>query len=226
MSTNLLHELAELVLERAGGATHVVAVDGGDAAGKTTFADRLGEVLSACAPVVRVQADDFEHLRAIRHRQGPLSPEGYVEDTYDLDAMETLLLRPLRNGEAIVRRAFDWVTDTPLHDTAAPVAPGTVVLIDGCFLLRARLRSFFDTTVFLDVNEQERLRRAIGRGHAHLGSPEAVVERFRRRYLPGFALYLAREDPVTHADVVIDNNDIAAPPFVAPAHVEDGAPER
>lgn len=164
-------------------------------------------------PVVRVEADHFEHPRAVRYRRGPLSPEGYFEDTYDLDALEDRLLRPLRSGEPIVRRTLDWVTDAPFNDEPERVEPGSVVLVDGCFLLRARLRPLFDTTVFLDVAEEERLRRAVSRRPAHLGSEEAVLERCRRRYLPGFALYLAREDPVAHADVVVDNDDVTAPMF-------------
>lgn len=113
-SRGLLDELADLLVGRAGGATHVVAIDGGDAAGKATLADHLGERLSRTVPVLRVQAGHFEHSRAIRHRRGALSPVGYFEDTYDLQAIEALLLRPLRAGEPVVGRSFDWVTDTPV----------------------------------------------------------------------------------------------------------------
>ena len=184
---------------------------GGDAAGKATFADRLGEVLARRAPIVRVQADHFEHPRAIRHRRAVVSAKGYLEDTYDLGAMEALLLRPLRAGEPIVRRKLDWVSDTPLHDEPVRVAPGAVVPAGGCFLLRARHRPFFETTAILAVSEEERLRHAIPRQLARFASEEAVVERFRQRHLPGFALYLEREDPIAHADLVIDNSDVTAP---------------
>lgn len=85
------------------------------------------------------------------------------------------------------------------------------MLVDGCCLLRARIRAFFHTTVYLEVTGEERLRRFTSRQVAGPGSMEAVVESFRKRCLPGFDLYLAREDPIAHADVVLDNNDVSAP---------------
>lgn len=54
-----------------------VAVDGVDAAGKTTFADELAEsIRSRGRPVVRVSADDFPIVRRVRHRRGRDSPRG------------------------------------------------------------------------------------------------------------------------------------------------------
>ena len=51
----------------------LVAVDGLDGAGKTTFADLLAPRLDR--PVVRVRADDFLNPAAVRHARGRESPE-------------------------------------------------------------------------------------------------------------------------------------------------------
>ena len=55
------------------------AVDGIDCAGKTTFADRLGELLGAN----RVSVDDFLRPPEERYARGELSGEGYYRDSHD-----------------------------------------------------------------------------------------------------------------------------------------------
>jgi uridine kinase len=207
----VLHELALCIGVQARPQVHLVAVDGGDAAGKTTFANDLGTVLSATRPVVRIEADWFENPRAVRYARGIASAVGYFEDTYDYDALESCVLRPLRNGGNIVRKKLDWHTDQPVSARRESVPKGAVAIIDGCFLLRSGIRGFFDTTIFLQADEDERLRRAVPRQRSQFGSEEAVLDRFRARYLPGFALYEERERPAAHADFVIDNTDFTAP---------------
>jgi uridine kinase len=91
-----------------------VAIDGGDAAGKTTFADYLAENVGRDRPVIRVQADHFEYPRSIRYRRGASSPEGYFADTYDYEALEKLVLDPFEQGLPVVRGINDWHTNTPL----------------------------------------------------------------------------------------------------------------
>jgi uridine kinase len=210
-STNVLDELTGVILTKPATRSVAVAIDGPDAAGKTTFADRLGRCLAEHRRVVRVQADHFENPRRIRFRRGAASPEGYFEDTYDFHALETKLFEPLQSGLPIVTATFDWETDVTVDRPPEPVPQGTVVIIDGGFLLQKRFCHYFDLTILLEADEQVRLERAIPRQLARLGSAEAVLARFRTRYIPGYQLYLEREDPLARADYVIDNSDFSAP---------------
>lgn len=57
-----------------------VAVDGIDAAGKTTLADELAALVPDAA---RLSADDFLHPAGERYRRGRESPEGYYLDSFD-----------------------------------------------------------------------------------------------------------------------------------------------
>jgi uridine kinase len=59
-----------------------IAVDGIDAAGKTTLADRLGALLKAD----RVCIDDFLRPEDERYARGIDSAEGYYEDSFDFAA--------------------------------------------------------------------------------------------------------------------------------------------
>jgi uridine kinase len=166
----ILREIALSITEPTGSRVHMVAVDGGDAAGKTTFADALGDVVSATHPVVRIEADWFENPRAVRYARGSASPVGYFEDTYDYEALESTVLRPLRNGGCIVRKKLNWHTDQLVDAEPESVPNGAVAIIDGCFLLWSRIRDFFDTTVFLHADQGERLRRSVPRQRSYFGS--------------------------------------------------------
>jgi len=57
-----------------------VAVDGVDAAGKTTLADALAARVPGAACI---SADDFLRPAEERYRQGRESPQGYYDDSFD-----------------------------------------------------------------------------------------------------------------------------------------------
>jgi len=205
---------------RAAGHPHPlrVAVDGPDAAGKTTLADELAARLRAGGrDVVRASADGFHRPRAERYRQGPDSPRGYYEDAFDYAALRRALLDPL--GGAGDRRYqaeyFDHRADKPLPAVTHTAAADAVLIVDGVFLLRPELRDAWDLTVFVTASAKERLTRARVRDTELFGSPEEVDRRYRSRYLPAQELYRALTAPQDHADFVLHNDDPAHPVIVA-----------
>ena len=75
----------------------LVAVDGVDGAGKTTFGDELSAAITG-RHVIRASVDSFHRPRAQRHARGRESPEGFYRDSYDYAALERVLLEPIRAG--------------------------------------------------------------------------------------------------------------------------------
>nr|WP_238345380.1 uridine kinase [Actinopolymorpha cephalotaxi] len=193
-----------------------VAVDGPDAAGKTRLTADLAAALAArhpAVPVVRVSMDDFHRPRVQRQQRGPLSPEGYYLDAFDHEAFVTGVLRPLGpGGDGWYRTAaHDLATDRPVDEPPRRAEPGSVLLVDGVFLLRPELRDHWDCAIYLHVEPAETLRRAQVRDERVFGSREAVRERYAARYLPGQELYRARGRPLERADVVLDLTDPLRP---------------
>ncbi|MCW3813906.1 hypothetical protein ONA91_05480 [Micromonospora sp. DR5-3] len=95
-----------------------------------------------------------------------------------------------------------------------PAPAGAVLLFDGVFLLRPELREHWDVTVYLHVDPEETLRRALTRDVALFGSADVVRQRYRERYLPGQELYRAEARPAQRADVVLDMADPHHPAVV------------
>ncbi len=187
-----------------------VAVDGVDGAGKTRFADELGDRLRKLGrDVVRIGADDFLNPRAVRHRRGRSSPEGFVADSYDLDALRRLVLDPLSpGGDRRYRPAsHDLAGDQPLDVPAREAAEGAVLVIDGLFLHRGELVGTWDLSVFLQVP----FGVSVARMAARDGSPDDPDHPDLARYVGGQRLYLAACTPWARADLVVDNSDLDAP---------------
>jgi uridine kinase len=208
----------EIIRRRSVGGVLLVAIDGIDGGGKSTFADELAVMLEADVPVIRSTADSFHNPRAVRWRRGKLSPIGFYRDSHDLDILREILLDPLRSAPPVSYRAaaFDEPSDAPVSSPSETPRAGSVLLFDGLFLQRPELRHYWDLSIFLDGERrvtEERLERSTAdcppgpSALVHLASRWAVL----RRYVEGFRLYVDECDPTGRADVVVDNNDLLRP---------------
>lgn len=207
MSTTLSAVIAELSRTQA---RVLVAIDGPDGAGKTTLADDLATRIGS-APV-RASVDSFHRPRLDRYQRGLLSAEGYYLDSFDYEAMTTQCLYPFRDGAARVATAsYDYRSEVAQGHFDKALPPAAVLVVDGVFLLRERLRTLWTLSVYLRVSDEEVLRRALRRDVELFGSAEEVERRYRGRYLPGQNLYRQDASPEDIADIVINNEDPAKP---------------
>lgn len=194
-----------------------IAIDGIDAAGKTTLADDLAPLLEADGrPVIRASLDSFHRPRSERYRRGAESPEGYYEDAFDYQSLQAALLLPLGpSGSRRYRRAaFDFRQDSPLVTNEEVASENAVLLFDGVFLLRPELAGLWDYRIFVKVAFEVALQRALQRDQTLFGSAEAVRQRYRQRYIPAQRFYLETIRPGEQADVVVENDDPLNPLLV------------
>lgn len=212
MASQAVHDVAQAILGRPR-VKHafVVAIDGVDGVGKTTFADQLAAALHERGVTVhRASIDDFHHPRAHRYRRGRRDPVGYLEDSFDHATFARLVLDPLQPGGAgrIRLRHHDLVSDAFLDEPLVTVAPQDVVVVDGVFLQSSALADRWDLTVFLDAPFEVTVRRAIDRDESESRHARDAAELLaRERYVPGQRLYLERHDPIGRADIVVDATD-------------------
>ncbi len=195
-------------LRTFGGRT-LVAVDGVDGSGKSTFADDLATLVQESGTkVLRISFDNFLNPQQIRHARGRTSPEGYFEDSYDYRRFIADVLEPLGpDGSGRYRTAsYDYRTETPLNPPWQVAPERVVVIIDGMFLHRetlrtARGRKVWDLSVWLDVPFDVSVPRLAHRD----GTSPDPEHPSNRRYVEGQRLYLERCEPAARADLVVSN---------------------
>ena len=207
MATGVVERIAAdvLALDRA---WTLVAVDGVDGSGKTVFADRLARAVAALGGrAVRVSEDDYHHPREVRWRQGRSSPQGFFEDSYDLDRLESLVLQPFRDEGRYVPRVHDVATDDQIAPEWHAVEPPAVLVADGLFLHRDELVERWDRSMFLDVPFHESVRRMAERDGTHPDPDHPSMQ----RYVEGQRLYFRTCSPDQRATWVVDNTDFRRP---------------
>jgi uridine kinase len=169
----------------------IVAVDGVDGSGKTTFADRLAPMLDR--PAVRASVDDFHNPREVRYRRGRESPAGFVRDSFNVAALIDVLLEPFAAGAAFRRRLFDHRSDAVVLGADEQAPADAVLVLDGLFMHAPPIVERWDLSILLDV------------------APEIAAQRFRERdgvepaarYVRGQELYFAACDPRVRASLVL-----------------------
>lgn len=212
-SAALLRRVADAIPAPVGPDCVRVGIDGPDGAGKTVFADRLATVVrDQGRPLVRVSADDFLNVRAIRHRRGRTSPEGFWLDSYDDERLLAAVLGPLGPGGSrrYRSRCYDPTTDAAIDDPEAVAPPGAVLVLDGLFLHRTALAGCWELSVFLDVPFAVTARRMATRD----GSPPDPTHPSLHRYVAGQRIYYRERDPRRRASLVVDNADLDHPRLI------------
>ncbi len=212
--TTLWRELRDEVRRMYPGGRVIIAVDGIDGAGKTTFADGFAEVFAEKgAAVYRASVDGFHRPRAERYARGRTSPEGFYRDSYDYATLRRVLIDPFRDGAqtsgatGFQLAAFDVARDAVEESQWVTAPRDAVLVLDGIFLHRPELRDLWDWSVWLDVPESIASRRLAERD----GSDPDPAAPSNARYRQGQAIYLREAQPEAAASAIVDNSDLAHP---------------
>ena len=195
-----------------------IAIDGVDAAGKTTLADELVEPLEQLdREVIRASMDGFHNPATLCYQKGDPSPEGYFRDSFNLAALIDSLLAPLgpRGNRQYRRTFFDHRLDATLECSVDKATQRAVLLFDGVFLLRDELRPFWDFSIFVRASFEVAVARAELRDREFACDEAGVRRRYVERYVPGQRLYFAEARPERRADFVVDNDDPERPSIVS-----------
>jgi len=182
--------LAALPTPVAGEAV-LACIDGLSASGKSTLAEAVAQ---AAAPlqVTVVHGDDFYGPEQ-RDWRSWTPEEGYLH-YFDHRRLEREVLQPLRRAETAYYRRYDWAANR--LDGMVQVRPVGVVLVEGVYLLREYLRTYWDFAVYVQTPRELRLHRAYSRGENDSGWIE--------RCTAAEDHYEAVERPVEAADLVIE----------------------
>ncbi|WP_245934628.1 uridine kinase [Arthrobacter psychrolactophilus] len=200
--------LAAEILGTIGSGRRLVAIDGVDGSGKTSFVARLAPLILD-RPVIVIHADDFLNPSQLRHAQGRSSPLGFWEDSYNYAALREQVLLPLGStGDGwYSTSSYDHDCDASIHPTRLQSPADAVTLVEGMFLHREELADYWDASIFLDVPFTETAARMARRDGSHADPEHPSM----RRYVGGQRLYFQAARPWERASFVVDNSDFTAP---------------
>jgi uridine kinase len=187
----------------------LIAIDGVDGAGKTTFANELADELQVRGLVVeRASIDDFHHPREHRHRHGRTA-EAIWSRHFDYRSLRRELVDPWLAGSGSAYRStwHDVRRDEYVVCEPRVVPHGGVLVVDGLFAQRTELANAWDFVVFLDVPFDVSVARLAVRD----GTPDDPEHPEHLRYVAAQRHYFDRCSPLAQADLVIDNTDVSAP---------------
>ena len=94
-------------------------------------------------------------------------------------------------------RSYDWSAGRARG--ARSVAPDGIVIIEGVCALHRELRDAYAVRVWVDAPAELRLARAVAR------DGESARDDWIRRWMPSEERYVARDDPIGCAHLVIEN---------------------
>lgn len=178
----------------------MVAVSGGSGSGKTTFVRMLQERLLTQDPLV-ISIDHY--YRDLSH----LTPEERALQNFDdPSAIERELLGEqvslLRRGIPVERPIYDYATHTR-RPGSITLKPSTLIILDGIFsLCYTELFHLLDLKIYLDVDDDIRVVRRIGRDMAERGrSFESCAQQYLGSVKAMHHKYI--EPTKKHADYII-----------------------
>ena len=145
----------------------VVAITGASGSGKTTFAERLNELLGRSS--VLISHDDY-----YKHCPEMTDEEAARYDFDSLDALDNDLfvehLNALKAGTSVEVPSYDFATHSRI-DGARHAESAPVILVEGLLIMADPvLRDLFDLVIYMESDPDSRVRAAMKKALALLPS--------------------------------------------------------
>ena len=150
---DIINAINELLKEKD---TVIIAIDGRCAAGKTTFANKLGNTLDCNV----FHGDDF-FLQKEQRTQERLSQAG---ENIDYERLIEEVIIPIQKGVEFSFRPFDCHT----MDFGAEinVTPKKINIIEGAYCCNSHIYDYADIHVFMDIDNKTQHQRILDRNGA------------------------------------------------------------
>ena len=183
--------------------TLIVGIDGAGGAGKSTISDTLEKELRSEGYNAAVfHIDDMIHPRAVRYNDDYPQWEQYYYLQWRYDYFMREVISPIREGRSLGPiELYDKENDS-YKTVLSDIPAGSIVIVEGVFLLRSELEGAFDVTVYIDVSKEERLERVLKRDD-YIGDSEAILKKYNERYFPAEDHYFEECSPKEKADIII-----------------------
>jgi uridine kinase len=123
--------------------------------------------------------------------------EFWTGDGFDLERLGREVVTPLAAGIPARFVSYDWAARTVRGERT--VEPDGIVVVEGVCALHRDLRDAYDVRIWVDAPYGARLARGVAR------DGEAARATWVEKWIPSEERYVARDDPVSCAHLVIEN---------------------
>jgi cytidylate kinase len=120
-------------------------------------------------------------------------------DGFELSRLRAEVFEPLLADRAARYPTWDWDAGRPGGERT--VEPEGIVVVEGVCALHRMFREGYDVRVWVDAPYETRLERGIAR------DGEAARATWVERWMPMEDRYVARDDPIACAHVIVDGTD-------------------
>jgi uridine kinase len=120
-------------------------------------------------------------------------------DGFDIERLRREVVEPLSRGKAATFGSYDWVAGETRGSRT--VEPRGVIVVEGVCALHRTLREAYAVRAWVDAPYDVRLARGVARDGEEARSTWVDV------WMPSEDRYVATDDPVSAAQVVIDGSE-------------------
>ena len=187
---------------------YLIGISGGSGSGKTTFANKLINMVSEDISILHMDSY-YLHQQPELHYTAKGNPNYDHPAAFDWELLRTHLTE-LKKGNSIEVPVYDFVSSSRLKETKT-LRPTDVIVFEGIFsIFDKELRELLDIRCFLHVDADIRIARRINRDVNERGrSLQSVISQYYETVRPMYNKFLAPQKD--YADFIIgEETDIAA----------------
>ena len=179
-------------------------VDGFGCSGKSTLSAHLNQLFQGYGlRTQELHIDDFIHQKAVRADPKYTQAHNYYNRQFRYEYLKDTVLTPMWQGQkgSVEVQIYDHPTDG--YTLQKVFLQPDIVILEGVFVQRRELNGYKDLAVYLTIERDEQLRRALSRGNNGADAGE-ILHKYQTKYNPGEDMYLSLCAPDAAADIVFD----------------------
>ncbi len=182
--------------------TIIVGIAGGTGSGKTSVTQAIIKNLETTGIHSILLEQDSYYKRNDHLTYEERTKLNYDHpDAIDFDLLEKHILA-LKNGQSIEKPIYDFQVHNRISETQH-IEPANIIIVEGILVLAiAKIRNLFDTKIFVDTDDDERLLRRIERDlNERARSFESIKNQYINTVKPMHLEFV--EPSKRYADVII-----------------------
>ena len=178
----------------------IIGIAGGSGSGKTTVVKAITQQLKERVVVIPQDSyyKDSSHLPPEERQKVNFDHP----DSIDFELLNRHL-KELKEGKSIEQPVYSYITCSRSKTETITVDPAEVIIIEGILIFTCKhLREQMDIKIFVDADDDDRLRRVIARDRIERGKTvESVIERYTKTVKPMYLQFI--EPSKRYADIII-----------------------